>query len=128
MEWVLLVVAVGVLAVGAVAAAGRFGGMAEEPVRDTFTPALPDRHWSGADLDALRFSTALRGYRMDQVDEVVDRLARELDRRDARIAELEETLARRAPSGPGSQTPPLSQPAPPSQPGLVPQDAERPWR
>ncbi|RCK68636.1 DivIVA domain-containing protein [Desertihabitans brevis] len=122
MEWVLLVVAVGVLAVGAVAAAGRFGGMAEEPVHDTFTPELPAGSWSGRDVEALRFSTALRGYRMDQVDEVVDRLAHELDRRDARIAELEETLARRAPSTPASPPAPVSPPAP------MPEDVERPWR
>ena len=34
------------------------------------------------DVDAVRFDTALRGYRMDQVDDVLDRLQQ-------RIAELE---------------------------------------
>jgi DivIVA domain-containing protein len=42
-----------------------------------------------ADVDALRFTLALRGYRMDEVDDVIDRLLAELDRKDARIAELE---------------------------------------
>ncbi len=41
------------------------------------------------DVDRLRFSLGLRGYRMDQVDEVLDRLRDELAARDARIAELE---------------------------------------
>lgn len=42
-----------------------------------------------ADVDKLRFSLGLRGYRMDQVDEVLDRLRDELAMKDARIAELE---------------------------------------
>ena len=37
--------------------------------------------------------SALRGYRMDEVDDVLDRLAAELAGRDARIAELEEPAA-----------------------------------
>ena len=41
-----------------------------------------------ADVDKLRFSLGLRGYRMDQVDEVLDRLRDELAAKDLRIAEL----------------------------------------
>lgn len=47
-------------------------------------PASPEP----ADVDKLRFSLGLRGYRMDQVDEVLDRLRDELAARDLRIAEL----------------------------------------
>ncbi|MEV8146197.1 DivIVA domain-containing protein [Specibacter sp. NPDC078709] len=42
-----------------------------------------------ADVDTLRFSLGLRGYRMDQVDEVLDRLRDELAAKDLRIAALE---------------------------------------
>ena len=42
-----------------------------------------------ADVDKLRFSLGLRGYRMDQVDEVLDRLRDELGAKDLRIAALE---------------------------------------
>lgn len=42
-----------------------------------------------ADVDKLRFSLGLRGYRMDQVDEVLDRLRDALAAKDLRIAELE---------------------------------------
>lgn len=42
-----------------------------------------------ADVDKLRFSLGLRGYRMDQVDEVLDRLRDELAAKDLRIAALE---------------------------------------
>ncbi len=47
-------------------------------------PAEPEP----ADVDRLRFSLGLRGYRMDQVDEVLDRLRDELAAKDLRIAEL----------------------------------------
>lgn len=46
-----------------------------------------------ADVDRLRFSLGLRGYRMDQVDEVLDLLRDELAVKNARIAELEASLA-----------------------------------
>src|SRR6185312_5509026 len=52
-------------------------------------PAAP----VAADVDRLRFSLGLRGYRMDQVDEVLDRLRDELALKDAEIARLE-TAAR----------------------------------
>lgn len=45
-----------------------------------------------ADVDRLRFSLGLRGYRMDQVDEVLDRLRDEIAAKDARIATLERAL------------------------------------
>jgi DivIVA domain-containing protein len=38
----------------------------------------------------VRFAIGLRGYRMDQVDDVLDRLGRELAARDDRIAALEQ--------------------------------------
>ncbi len=41
------------------------------------------------DVDKLRFSLGLRGYRMDQVDDVLDLLRDQLAAKDARIAELE---------------------------------------
>ena len=51
----------------------------------------PTARSSGDDVDQVRFGVAFRGYRMDEVDEVLDRLA-ERDRadRDARIDELEQ--------------------------------------
>ena len=48
---------------------------------------LPD-HPVAADIADLRFSVALRGYRMDEVDEVLERLAAALLERDAALAEL----------------------------------------
>ena len=47
-------------------------------------------------VDGLRFAWRFRGYRMDEVDDVLDRLVDELEARDARIAELEGQLQRRS--------------------------------
>lgn len=44
------------------------------------------------DVDRLRFSLGLRGYRMDQVDEVLDALRDELRLKNERITELEAAL------------------------------------
>jgi len=74
-------------------------GRGEElaPLPPGATPTrLPAGELDGEDVRELRFQQALRGYRMDEVDWVLDRLADELDRagveRDgllARVAELE---------------------------------------
>ncbi|MDK1476258.1 DivIVA domain-containing protein [Streptomyces sp. 549] len=61
---------------------------------DRVTDPLPeDRPVGRGDVDALRLPLALRGYRMAEVDDVLDRLGAELAERDARIAELESALA-----------------------------------
>jgi DivIVA domain-containing protein len=44
-------------------------------------------------VEALRLPTGARGYRMREVDDVLDRLGAELAERDARIAELQSALA-----------------------------------
>jgi DivIVA domain-containing protein len=89
MEWFIAVVIVAALGVAAVAAAGGLGGMAKEPVRDVYRQDLPDdRQLVAADINGLRFGTALRGYAMDQVDDILDRLGREIAERDELIARL----------------------------------------
>ncbi|MHA7281593.1 DivIVA domain-containing protein [Arthrobacter sp. TMS2-4] len=63
-----------------------------EPVASLPPVLLPERP-SAPDVDAVRFGLGLRGYRMDQVDEVLDRLAAALAERDAVIGELRSRLA-----------------------------------
>ncbi|QKW24421.1 DivIVA domain-containing protein [Kitasatospora sp. NA04385] len=66
------------------------GGTLPEAEHDRLAVRLPqDRALSRTDVDELRLPMALRGYRMDEVDDVLDRLGAELSLRDARIAELE---------------------------------------
>ena len=100
MEWFIAAVAVVALGVAAVVAAGGGGSMAQDPVRDTYAMTVSDDPLDGDDVRGLRFGVALRGYAMDQVDAVLDRLAAELDARDARVAEVEAELAARG--GPSS--------------------------
>ena len=52
----------------------------------------------------MRFAVGVRGYRMDEVDDVLDRLSVEVAERDARIAELEQRLASRGVPRPEPET------------------------
>ena len=88
MEWIIAVVAVAALGVAAVAAAGGVGEMSRDPVEDVYRQQLPEGPLSAEDVRGARFGTALRGYAMGQVDELLERLAAEIAERDARIAEL----------------------------------------
>src|SRR6478736_7264107 len=100
MEWFIAVLAVAALGVAAMAAAGGMGQMARDPVQDTYRQDLRDGPLTGEDIKALRFGIALRGYAMGQVDDVLDRLAREIAVRDELIAELTGEPAPRSASPP----------------------------
>jgi DivIVA domain-containing protein len=87
--WVMvLVIAVIVFGIAAVAA-GRGGTLGEAYPDRPDLPLPPDRPLRADDLDVLRFSVGFRGYRMDEVDEVLDRITSELESRDKHIAELD---------------------------------------
>ncbi len=58
-------------------------------------PVLLPTQVSARDVDAVRFGLGLRGYRMDQVDEVLDRLAAAITERDEEIVHLRARLAER---------------------------------
>ncbi len=89
MEWFIAVVVVAILGVATIAAAGGLGEMAQDPVRDTYRQDLPtDRPLTASDIQTLRFGVTLRGYAMAQVDDILDRLTREIAERDATIREL----------------------------------------
>jgi len=89
---VALVLVGGLLFLAASFAFGRDEEMA--PALPEGTPAeLPDdRPATGADLRALRLAVVLRGYRMEEVDWVLDRLAEQVDARDREIARLRSVL------------------------------------
>ncbi|WP_082057071.1 DivIVA domain-containing protein [Psychromicrobium lacuslunae] len=55
-------------------------------------PVLLPEHPAPEDVDRVRFSLGLRGYRMDQVDQVLDQLAAELKVKEQHIAELNHQL------------------------------------
>ncbi|HEY9375686.1 MAG TPA: DivIVA domain-containing protein [Jiangellaceae bacterium] len=95
---VFVVVAVIVVFAVAAVAVGRGGGLAPA-APDLVRPSLPDGPVSADDVDSVRFAVGFRGYRMDQVDDVLDRLADEITERDSRITELEGRLAATASEG-----------------------------
>ncbi|MDP5227135.1 MULTISPECIES: DivIVA domain-containing protein [Arthrobacter] len=64
----------------------------EDPVANLPPVLLPDRP-TAADVDRLRFSLGLRGYRMDQVDEVLDRLRDQLAVQQSELNRLRTELA-----------------------------------
>ena len=60
---------------------GRVDGTMGEATSSLAHQTLPDdRPLTDADIAAVRFDVGVRGYRMDQVDDVVDRLRDELER------------------------------------------------
>ncbi|MFD5182142.1 DivIVA domain-containing protein [Streptomyces sp. NPDC058372] len=94
--FVFLVIAlvVVVAAVTLVVVGGGSRAVLPEAGPETVADAFPeDRPLGRADVDALRFPVALRGYRMTEVDDALSRLGAELAERDARIAELESARA-----------------------------------
>jgi len=81
MTWFFAVIVVAVMGGIAVVAAGAGGSMAEsfDDRPDARVPA--EGPLSAQDLRRVRFSTAVRGYRMSEVDALLDRLAAEREPR-----------------------------------------------
>jgi DivIVA domain-containing protein len=79
-----------VLLIGLTAAAvmGRIGGSMADPTSSQAFSGVPDGPLSSDDLGRLRFDQGLRGYRMDQVDEVIDVLGARLRELEAEVASL----------------------------------------
>jgi DivIVA domain-containing protein len=79
MMWFFAVLIVLALGGVAVVAAGHGAPLARayDDRPDAVVPG--DRPLTGEDLKAIRFSTAVRGYRASEVDALLDRLAAQLD-------------------------------------------------
>jgi DivIVA domain-containing protein len=74
---VLILVSIVLFAIGSVL----FGRGEPLPplARDTTATVLPASGVTGADVDAVKFTQTLRGYKTSEVDWVLDRLGQELD-------------------------------------------------
>jgi len=89
---VLIVLALALVAGVAAFATGRAGRMADAPP-DIEPVDLPDdRLLLSRDVDRTRFAIGLRGYRMDQVDAVLDRLSTDLEQREGYLDDLTAAL------------------------------------
>lgn len=107
MIWLIVSVAVVLVVLTTAAVLGRVDGSIGDATTTMSHEPLPDSALTDDDLDSLRFDTAVRGYRMSEVDGVVDRLSRE-------VRDLREQLSRiQLPAAP---TPSVSTSAPPDPP------------
>lgn len=95
MFWFLLLTMAVVVAAVTLAVVGGGGSAVLQDVEpERLADPLPaNRPVGRADIEVLRLPLAVRGYRMAEVDETLGRLGAELAERDARIAELESSLA-----------------------------------
>ncbi|HEY8752021.1 MAG TPA: DivIVA domain-containing protein [Arthrobacter sp.] len=79
-----------------------YAGFGQTPAN--LPPVLLPAEAAPADIDRLRFSLGLRGYRMDQVDQVLDELRDQIAAKDEEVARLRSQLPegeRAAPSEAG---------------------------
>lgn len=60
--------------------------------RGTTATVLPAFGVTGSDVDAVKFTQVLRGYKTSEVDWVLDRLARELEALRGQLATVQATL------------------------------------
>jgi DivIVA domain-containing protein len=86
---VLILVAVVLFGVGS-ALFGRGEVLPPLPSATTAT-VLPASGVTGADVDAIKFAQALRGYKTSEVDWVLDRLGQELDSLRGQLAAVQAT-------------------------------------
>ncbi|MFF5894855.1 DivIVA domain-containing protein [Streptomyces argenteolus] len=92
--FLLLTMAVVVAAVTLAVVGGGGSAVLQDVEPERLTDPLPaNRPVGRADIEAMRLPMSVRGYRMADVDEALDRLGAELAERDAHIAELESALA-----------------------------------
>jgi DivIVA domain-containing protein len=67
-----------------------YGGFTQPPAN--LPPVLLPANAAPADVDHVRFALGLRGYRMDQVDQVLDELRDQLAAKDAELVQLRTRL------------------------------------
>ena len=84
MTWFFAIAAVAVMGVIAVVATGRGGSMHEVYDDRPDVRIQADGPLSARDLERVRFTTAFRGYRMSEVDSLLERVMEELESRPPR--------------------------------------------
>jgi len=83
----------------------------DEPVASLPAVLLP-ADAEPADIDRIRFAVGVRGYRMDQVDQVLDELREQISRKDREIERLRAGAGRALPESPQPESEPQPNPDP----------------
>jgi DivIVA domain-containing protein len=96
-KWFILLVGIVVICLVAAFLLGLISGGVGGATSSLRHQPLPDTPLTDDDLDSLQLDVTARGYRMSQVDGVLDRLRRELAERDEQIAVLRGDVQRAAP-------------------------------
>ncbi len=104
MTWIFIGLVVVVVAAVAAVAVGHGDGLATASPDRPEVAVPADRRLTAADLADVGLSVGLRGYRMDEVDDLLARLGTEISERDA-------LLAGRAPAEPATAVDPTPGPA-----------------
>ncbi|WP_256792789.1 cell division protein DivIVA [Terrabacter sp. Ter38] len=115
MKWFILFVGIVVLCFVVALILGLAGGGLGRNTTSLSHEPLPDEPIRDTDFDDLVFDVGARGYRMSQVDGVVDRLRRELREKDEEIAVLR-----------GDTPAEMVQPAEPTEPAVGQGEAAEP--
>jgi len=107
-KWFILFVGIIVLCFVVALILGLAGGGLGRGTSSLSHEPLPDEPIRDADFDDLVFDVSPRGYRMSQVDGVVDRLRRELREKDEEIAVLrgDDAVPAAEPEEPAEQSDP----------------------
>jgi hypothetical protein len=104
--WLQALLAVVIVCGTVIVAGGRGDGITLPGRADPYEWADREDPIHERDLDELHIGVAARGYRMDEVDAVIERLGTEIGERDERIAHLEHVIEIRDQSdGPGAGGP-----------------------
>lgn len=106
MKWFILFVGIVVICLVAALVLGLISGGVGGQTSSLRHEALPDTPLTEADLEGLQLDVTARGYRMSQVDGVLDRLRRELREKDEQIAVLRGDVRRAAPEPAAQQAVP----------------------
>lgn len=95
MNLFLVLIVIVIIGLTVAAVMGTVSGSMADPTSSRSFSGVPAGPFSAADVARLHFDQALRGYRMDEVDEVIDALT-------GRLRELESQVASLAVTGEGT--------------------------
>jgi DivIVA domain-containing protein len=89
----LLLIVVLLIGLTTAAVMGKIGGFMAEPTSSQAFGGVPAGPLSTDDIGHLHFDQALRGYRMDQVDDVLDALSARLSQLETEVTLLRQVEA-----------------------------------